>query len=199
MFRALLGNPKEALHKRDKVYCLRVMSVGCTRIEVPLQLTDITRMQCTKCRLSSASWGWASNARNMQRPLILNKLNEKWITLVSLYWYTMMHGQQNIQYSVYCITQIIWTLLIRIANYPDRLGLSGKDFRTRIVLHLFMAYIFPPLSNTYKELCVNLIFVRKYKCILKQLFVEFSSTFINRQCSLISKKNLFLCSCDRAS
>jgi hypothetical protein len=29
--------------------------------------------------------------------LILNKLNKKFITLVSLYWYTMMHGQQNIK------------------------------------------------------------------------------------------------------
>jgi hypothetical protein len=30
--------------------------------------------------------------------LILNKLNEKCITLVSLYRYTMMHSQQNIKY-----------------------------------------------------------------------------------------------------
>jgi hypothetical protein len=32
------------------------------------------------------------------RPLILNKLNKKCITLVSLYWYTMMYRQQNIKY-----------------------------------------------------------------------------------------------------
>jgi hypothetical protein len=29
------------------------------------QPTYIIRMQCSKCRLCSASWGWASNARNM--------------------------------------------------------------------------------------------------------------------------------------
>jgi hypothetical protein len=31
-------------------------------------------------------------------PSILNKLNKKCITLVTLYWYTMMHSQQNIKY-----------------------------------------------------------------------------------------------------
>ena len=31
-----------------------------------------------------------------------------------------------------------------------------------IVLHLYMAKIFPlQLSNTYKELCINVLFVRK--------------------------------------
>jgi hypothetical protein len=36
MFRALLAQPQEALHNRRLVYCVRVMSVGCTRIEVEL-------------------------------------------------------------------------------------------------------------------------------------------------------------------
>jgi hypothetical protein len=100
MFRALLAHPQEALHKRRLVYCVRVMSVGCYQgwSKTP-QPTDMTRTQYTKRRLCSASWGWASNARNMQRPLILNKLNKKCITLVSLYWYTMTHGQQNIFFS----------------------------------------------------------------------------------------------------
>jgi hypothetical protein len=49
--------------------------------------TDRTRTQYTNCRLCSTSWAWASNARNMYRPLILNKLNRKSITLVLLYWY----------------------------------------------------------------------------------------------------------------
>jgi hypothetical protein len=65
-----------------------------------VQPTEITRTQYTKCCLFSASWGWASNARNMDRSLILNKLNKKCIMLVSLYWYTMMHGQQNIKFYV---------------------------------------------------------------------------------------------------
>jgi hypothetical protein len=32
MFRALLAHPQEALHVWHLVYCVRVMSVGCTRI-----------------------------------------------------------------------------------------------------------------------------------------------------------------------
>jgi hypothetical protein len=96
MFRALLAHPQELIYKRHLGYCVRVMSVGCFTATVP-QPTDITRTQYTKCRLCNASWGWASNARNMQRPLILNKLNEMCITFVSFYWYTMMHGQQNIK------------------------------------------------------------------------------------------------------
>jgi hypothetical protein len=37
MFRALLAHPQEAFHKRHFVYCVRVMSVGCTMV----QPTDI--------------------------------------------------------------------------------------------------------------------------------------------------------------
>jgi len=36
-------------------------------------------------------------------------------------------------------TPLIRTLVIRIANYPDWLGPSGKHVRTAIVLHIFMA------------------------------------------------------------
>jgi hypothetical protein len=36
MFRALLARRQEALHKRHLVYCVRVMSVGCTRNRVEL-------------------------------------------------------------------------------------------------------------------------------------------------------------------
>jgi hypothetical protein len=67
MFGALLAHPQEVLDKRHLVYCVRVVSVGCTRIGVlctPI-LVQNTRTHYTKCRLCSASWGWASNARNM--------------------------------------------------------------------------------------------------------------------------------------
>jgi hypothetical protein len=37
MFRALLAHPQKALYKRHLVYCMRVMSVGCTRVGVSLQ------------------------------------------------------------------------------------------------------------------------------------------------------------------
>jgi hypothetical protein len=36
MFEALPAYPQEALQKQHLVYCLRVMSVGCNRIEVEL-------------------------------------------------------------------------------------------------------------------------------------------------------------------
>jgi hypothetical protein len=34
MFWALLAHPQEVLHKQHLVYCMRVMSVGCTRVGV---------------------------------------------------------------------------------------------------------------------------------------------------------------------
>jgi hypothetical protein len=37
MFPALLAHPQEVLHKRHLVYCVRVMSVGCTRTESELK------------------------------------------------------------------------------------------------------------------------------------------------------------------
>jgi hypothetical protein len=42
MFRALLAHPQDALHKRHLVYCVRVMSVGCTRIEA-----EVYELVCT--------------------------------------------------------------------------------------------------------------------------------------------------------
>jgi hypothetical protein len=36
ILRALLAHPQEALHKRQLVYCVRVMSVSCTKIGDPL-------------------------------------------------------------------------------------------------------------------------------------------------------------------
>jgi hypothetical protein len=48
----------------------------------------------------------------------------------------------------YSKTPLIRTLVIQIANYPDRLGSFGKYFLTVIALHLFMALIPPQFSNT---------------------------------------------------
>jgi hypothetical protein len=41
MFWALLAHPQEVPHKQRLVYCMRVMSVGCTRIGVELHYTPI--------------------------------------------------------------------------------------------------------------------------------------------------------------
>jgi hypothetical protein len=110
MFRALLAHPQEALNKRHLVHCVRVMLAGCYQ---DWSGPDITGTQYTTCRLCSTSWGWASNARNMYRPLILNKLNRKCITLLSLYTCTMMNGQQNIKFNN---TQYVQTNRNQYAN-----------------------------------------------------------------------------------
>jgi hypothetical protein len=67
MFPPLLAHPQEVLNKRHLIYWVRVMSAVCISSSTPilLQPTDITRTQCTKCLLFSASWTWASVARNM--------------------------------------------------------------------------------------------------------------------------------------
>jgi hypothetical protein len=44
MFRAVLSHPQEALYKQHLVYCVHVLSVGCTRIEV--QSADIPSAVC---------------------------------------------------------------------------------------------------------------------------------------------------------
>jgi hypothetical protein len=103
MFRALLAHPQETLHTWHLIYCLRVTSVGCT---ILVQPTHITRKQYTKYRLCSASWRWASNARNMWGPLILNKLTENCITLVSLYWYTMTQVSKTLMSACYSIVEL---------------------------------------------------------------------------------------------
>ena len=46
--------------------------------------------------------------------------------------------------SVYSRTPLIRTLIIRISNYPERFGPSGKYFLTPIALH-FCALHFPPI------------------------------------------------------
>jgi hypothetical protein len=42
VFRALLAHPQEALHERHLIYCMRVMSVGCTRISVQSWCSELT-------------------------------------------------------------------------------------------------------------------------------------------------------------
>jgi hypothetical protein len=45
MFRELLAHPQGALHKLHLEYCVRVMSVGCTRIGV--ELVCVMSVGCT--------------------------------------------------------------------------------------------------------------------------------------------------------
>jgi len=47
------------------------------------------------------------------------------------------------------------------AGYPDRLGPSGKHFLTVIGLYLLCLQFLPQVSNTYEELYINGLIVRK--------------------------------------
>jgi hypothetical protein len=100
----------------------------------PGQPTDTTRTQYTKCCSFSASWRWESNARNMWRPLIHNKLNTQSAPRCSyyIYFYFNIHwlecwwhgrkwregGGDNILWGVMCIVfQNILSLLRMFAIY----------------------------------------------------------------------------------
>jgi hypothetical protein len=66
MFRALLAHPQEALYKRHLVYCVHVMSVGCTRtgVEVVSQVVSIAclssggAIQVALCILHACYVSW---------------------------------------------------------------------------------------------------------------------------------------------
>jgi hypothetical protein len=95
MFRALLAHPQEVLNKRHLVYCVRIMLVGCGMVAVSLQTTAT---QYTKCSLFSTSWGWASNARNMQRSLKWNVHHVGFIILINYVLRDWM-GSKSASYS----------------------------------------------------------------------------------------------------
>jgi hypothetical protein len=89
MFRGLLTRSQEAFYKRHLVYCLRVMSVGCTRVGgfqfiknqglymfralLTYPQEALNKRHLVYCvRIMSVG----QNALNMYRLLILNKLNK---------------------------------------------------------------------------------------------------------------------------
>jgi hypothetical protein len=61
-----------------------------------VQPTYITRTQYTKRCWCSASWRWASNARNMYRPLIHNELNTK--SASQCYWVPFTYVQLDLYF-----------------------------------------------------------------------------------------------------
>jgi hypothetical protein len=130
MFRAILTHPQEVLHKRHLVYCVR-MSVGlwhgCSETATMPQLTDIIRTHYTQFRLCSTCWGWASNARNIYRPLILNRLNEKCITLVTLYWLLFKIWPLSIS-SIFIPGNYSYQSVLYSLGYLETLDKKGKIF-----------------------------------------------------------------------
>jgi hypothetical protein len=64
----------------------------------------------------------------------------------------------------YSRTPLIWTLVIRIANYPDRLGPSGKHCLTVIVVHLVYILNFCPICQIHirNYVLILYLYVNKY-------------------------------------
>jgi hypothetical protein len=120
-------------------YYLLILRRHYTGKTILVQPTDITGTQYTKFRLYSTSWGWASNARNIQRPLILNKLVRKCITLVSLYWSTMMHGQQNIK----CVESSLLQLCLWFGAWLVFLTDSSNEVRLDPIISTTLSITFP--------------------------------------------------------
>ena len=95
----------------------------------------------------------------------------------------------------YSGTPLIRTLVIRIANYPERLGPSDEHFLTVTVFAYFCGLNDSPNCQIHIPnyvlmlyLYVIYIYIYIYICSLKQPFVEYFSTS-NCQRSLFSKKN----------
>jgi hypothetical protein len=74
---------------------------------------------CSNCNSATANWHYTHAIYQMpfdadelvmletcRGPLILKKFKEKWITLVSLCWYTMIHGQQNIKFTTVIVLTV---------------------------------------------------------------------------------------------
>jgi hypothetical protein len=93
------------------------------------------------------------NRSTTNRPSILNKLNKKCITLGSLYWYSMMHGQQNIKFYSFLISVGLIRNMTDV-RYVDQancllklsfLGLLLSNNSTECLLilyHYFVSFLF---------------------------------------------------------
>jgi hypothetical protein len=109
MFRKLVVHPQEGLHKRHLIYWVRIMSVGCVTATVTLYARNIPNAVCVVPHEDEQVM-----LETCGGPLILNKLNKKCITLVSSHWYTTMHGQQHIKFTI-----CVWrqkTILMLVAS-----------------------------------------------------------------------------------
>jgi hypothetical protein len=101
VFRAILGHPQETLYKRCLVYCVRIMSVGSGTVAVKLQpchsqLTLYAR-NIPNAVCAAPPEDEQVMLETCRVPLILNKLNEKCITLVSLYWWYYVARSERLE------------------------------------------------------------------------------------------------------
>jgi hypothetical protein len=105
MFRALLAYSQEVLHKRHLVYFMRIMSADCFTVAVSVAVSlqpCHSQLTLYACNIPNAVC--VEPPENEQ--IMLETCKGLWLSInwiksasgwVSLYWYTTMHGQQNIK------------------------------------------------------------------------------------------------------
>jgi hypothetical protein len=95
MFRALLAHLQE----------MSRLQWNCSFTAIVAQSTGIIHTQYTKRRLRRTSWGWASNARNMKRPLIINKIEWK-VCFITLIYYGALSEKKTFNSIEMCSTNV---------------------------------------------------------------------------------------------
>jgi hypothetical protein len=77
MFRVLLAHPQEVLYKQHLIYCVRVMSVGCTTIGVPEYKILQVYYYVGHCRAPNLSaWKQIYTMATLKQPDILSGLRK---------------------------------------------------------------------------------------------------------------------------
>jgi hypothetical protein len=90
MYRALLAHLQEALHKRHLVYCVHVMSVGCTRIGVEFHSNPGSSPQILiNWRKSASRWFYYTDILRCTVTILT------YYDARSIYWHTKMHGHYS--------------------------------------------------------------------------------------------------------
>jgi hypothetical protein len=110
MFRALLAEPQEALHKRHLVYCVRVMSVDCGTVAVKLlschnQLTLYTRNipNAVRANPPEDEQVMLETCRGLWFSITWKKSASRWFHYTDILWCTVsttlrrnsLHSPQN--------------------------------------------------------------------------------------------------------
>jgi hypothetical protein len=123
VFRALLAHPQGVLHKRHLLCCVRVMSIGCGTVVVKLQPCH---SQLTLYARSIPNAVCIAPPEDEQ--VMLETCRSLWLSIdwmksasgwVSVYWYTMMHGQKNIKFTrlYLCNTRIQCTPFVKTPSF----------------------------------------------------------------------------------
>jgi hypothetical protein len=121
-FRALLANPQEALHKRYLVYCVCVMSVGCTRIGVGLQSWVSCTLPSRKIlgtpvkRVSGPQgyWMWTDGRSHLKIPRTLPKTEPGNSHVVVQCINQLQHYPQSLHSSLTLSFTVLWSFPVTV-------------------------------------------------------------------------------------